>query len=129
MSLVPRVLLLVSDKDDKRRLEQNLTPYAELSWASHPEHVSGALHGDTFDVAFCAGRELIRSWREILKSVRDLNPDLPVIILSETAGEREWVDMLDAGAFDLLVSPYSETLLPAMEHAIASREARRFHVA
>ena len=54
--------------------------------------------------------------------VQHRDPDLPVIVLSRTAGEHEWVAVLEAGAFDLLVPPYrQQALLAVLEQASASR--------
>ena len=47
---------------------------------------------------------------------------IPVIVLSRCGGEKQWVEVLQAGAFDLLVPPYnSYQILAVLEHALASR--------
>jgi FixJ family two-component response regulator len=55
-------------------------------------------------------------------------PDLPVVIYSRTGGETEWVKVLDAGGFDLLVAPYQKcSVLPVLEQAVNSYKARRLY--
>jgi DNA-binding NtrC family response regulator len=53
---------------------------------------------------------------------------LPVILLSRIGGESEWLEVIEMGAFDLLVPPYDESyVLSLIEHAAASRLARQWH--
>jgi DNA-binding NtrC family response regulator len=81
-----------------------------------------------YDAVFCSRTLSSGSWGEALKQVRQGYPDVPVIILSHTADEKEWAEVLAAGAFDLLGLPcYERTLLSVMEHAVATREARAWH--
>jgi len=40
-------------------------------------------------------------------------------------GEREWREVLEAGAFDLLTAPYCESaVLAVLAHALATRDGR-----
>ena len=57
-------------------------------------------------------------------------PDLPVVVFSATGGEQEWVRVLEAGAFDLLVAPYQkQTVIAILEQAVATYQARWFRSA
>src|SRR5262245_51558539 len=104
MSLPPRLLLLVSenDHDEKGALEQSLAPFADLTWARDFQAMSANLLQGSFDAAFCAGKVFMQSWRDVLDKVHDLRPDLPVIMMSETARETDSMDVLNAGGFELL---------------------------
>jgi DNA-binding NtrC family response regulator len=63
---------------------------------------------------------------EVLEQVQEKCPSLPVIIFCRMGSEKEWVEVLEAGGFDLLVPPYRKsTVLSVLEHAVASYEARR----
>ena len=125
MLRIPKVLLLVCDEAEKALLQQFLGPHAELAWACDPQEMAEQLEQAAYDALFCA-RSLCRgSWQEALEEVRQLHPSLPVIILSRTAVEREWLEVLEAGAFDLLGPPYYErVLISVLEQAVASHEAR-----
>ena len=60
-----------------------------------------------------------------LEDLRKPDPDLPVIVVSRTGEEKEWIEVIEVGAFDLLVPPYCErTVLPVPIQAAVSREAR-----
>ena len=82
-----------------------------------------------FDALFCDWSFGTGAWQDALKAIRDDCPHLPVIILSRNAGEREWVSVIEAGAFDLLVPPYRlKAVLAVLEQATASRQARHRHL-
>ena len=77
-----------------------------------------------YDALLCAWSFHTGTWKDALEEVRKLHSDLPVIILSSSAEEREWLRVLGAGAFDLLVPPFQDrALLAVIEQASASREA------
>jgi DNA-binding NtrC family response regulator len=59
-----------------------------------------------------------------LRNIQESHPGLPVIVLSSSPENREWDEVLEAGAFDLLVPPYDErAVLAVLEQASSSREA------
>ena len=124
---VPKVLLVVCDAGEQAILQQTLAHHAELTWVCSPREMSQQLERSSFDVVVCARTLCIGNWKEVLEEVRQFNPNLPVIILSQTAQEEEWEEVLAAGAFDLLgpLSSHSELEpLFVLEHAVASYEAR-----
>ncbi len=45
-------------------------------------------------------------WNEALETVRETMPGTAVVFLTRLADEHLWVEMLEAGAFDLLEKPY-----------------------
>jgi len=123
---VPKVLLLVCDAGEQAVLQQTLAAHAELTWVSNPHEMAQQLKQASYDVVVCARTLCVGNWKEVLKEVRLLNANLPVIILSQNAKEEEWEEVLAAGAFDLLGLPsyYEREPLFVMEHAVASYEAR-----
>jgi FixJ family two-component response regulator len=51
--------------------------------------------------------------------------DLPVIFLSRTAGEKEWMEVFESGGFDLLASPYNKSqTLAALGQAVETHQER-----
>ncbi len=128
MLSTPKLLLFIFDIQQKQMLEKALGLHAELTWAASFQDLIDKLEHDNYDAVFCARTFLIANWREVVNAVRDVNPNLPVIILSHTANEVEWAEALQAGAFDLLAPPYYErSLFSVVEHAAASYEARLVH--
>lgn len=45
-------------------------------------------------------------WRDALEKLLRIGPACRVVFLSRLAGSRLWLDMLDAGAYDLVMKPF-----------------------
>ena len=121
----PNILLLCGGEAQTVSLCDVLSNHARVTSAADLLELKVLLENGFFDAVFCAWSFSLGNWRGALHEVQRLNPDLPVIVFSTTGGEREWVDVLDAGGFDLLTDPYrNNTVLPALEHATASYSAR-----
>ena len=121
----PNILLLCGDESQTPSLRDVLSNHARVTSAADLLELKVLLENACFDAVFCAWSFRLGNWRSALHEVQRLNPDLPVIVFSTTGGEREWVDVLDAGGFDLLTDPYrNNTVLPALEQATASYDAR-----
>ena len=124
----PRVLLLVCDPTERDRWQEMLAPHALLTFACNIRETQELLEASRYDAVFCAWSLCEGTWNDVLKELRHSSPDLPIIIVSRAAGEQQWVQVLEAGAFDLLGPPYREPLvLSVLEQAVASREARGWH--
>lgn len=55
------------------------------------------------NVVLCDADET--DWREVLHSFGQ-NPERPIVFLARQADEHMWIEVLDAGGFDLLEKPY-----------------------
>ena len=125
---VPKVLVLMCDADERAILHKVLELHAELTCVCTPQEMAKQLEHDSYDALFCARSLSVGSWREVVEGVRQIDSHLPVIIVSKTAGEQEWVEVLQAGGFDLLGPPYYERVcLSVLEHAVLSHEGRLWH--
>ena len=117
----PNVLLLSTDQTETAQLQRLLEEYAILTPVARRSELSSLLERRGYDAIFCAWSFQKGTWNEVLHDVRESCPDLPVVIFSRTGGEQEWVKVLEAGAFDLLVAPYQKhTVIPILEQAVAS---------
>ncbi len=45
-------------------------------------------------------------WEEALEAFRQLGNRPPVVVLTHTVDQRLWLDMLQAGAYDVVAKPY-----------------------
>jgi DNA-binding NtrC family response regulator len=121
----PNVLLLSNVEMESAGLERLLSEHVGLTPINSLSELASQLEANDYDALFCANVFNTGTWNDALDEVQKVHPDLPVIILSSSAGEREWLQALDAGAFDLLSPPYhGRSLLAVLEQASASREAR-----
>ncbi len=93
------------------------------------EQLDSLLKRGDFDAVFCgwsfhSGSLETGKWSDVLDIVADTVPGLPVVVLSSISESDEWIQALEAGAFDLLIPPYEERgVLAMLEHAALSREA------
>ena len=123
-----KVLLLSNNRTEASALEGILSEHVILKSVGNLLELQNVLEGGGYDAVFCGWSFHQGTWNDALDEIRQRCPDLPVIIFCRTGGEREWVEALEAGAFDLLVAPYMKrNVLPLLEHAVASHEARRLH--
>ena len=122
------VLLLSSNEEATRLLHETLSREAELATAWNPEELFGLLTRPGYDAFLCDWDCQGGSWREVCREVKRNYPDLPIILLCRMCrcgGEKEWVEVLEAGYFDLICAPFSDRqILSVIEHAVASHEAR-----
>ena len=48
------------------------------------------------------------SWRDVLAYLHRCTPPVPLIVFAKFADENLWVDVLDAGGFDVVLFPFEE---------------------
>lgn len=126
----PKVLMLSSDVVESGVLDEILSEHVILRTVRDLPELETALVRDDYDAMLCGWSFHQGCWNHALRRIRQWCPDLPVIIFCGHAGEREWIEVLQAGGFDMLNTPYLQsTVLPTLEHAVASHETRRFHKA
>ncbi|MBI3894977.1 MAG: response regulator [Acidobacteria bacterium] len=124
----PKILLLSNNQVETNALEGILSEYVALKSVGNLLELQSVLQGGGYDAIFCGWSFHQGTWNDALQKVRQRCPDLPVIVFCRAGGEKEWVEALEAGAFDLLIAPYMKgNVLPLLEHAVASHEARRLH--
>ncbi|MDO8805127.1 MAG: response regulator [Elusimicrobiota bacterium] len=92
------------------------------------EDVKAALGRRTWDIILSDYRMPQFSALDALKIVREVNPDIPFVIISGTVGEDIAVEALNRGASDYLMKGNLKRLVPAIERELreaAERRARR----
>jgi DNA-binding NtrC family response regulator len=121
MQAYPKVLVLGSDPDASF-LAETLAPFAAVTRLEKIPKVFNLLEGEDYDAVFCPWESPEGTWRTVLEEVQNRGLEVPVIVFCHCGGEPEWIEVLEAGAFDLLVPPYSAyQSLAVLEHALASR--------
>ena len=125
----PRVLLVGDDEARMTSLRETLSRVGKVMQAEDIPQALGALAQRSFEAVFCDWRFHCGTWRDALQRIGELYPDLPIVVVSQTSGIEEgideWAEVIEAGAFDLLLSVRSESaVVSLLEHAVASGEAR-----
>lgn len=120
----PRVLLLSTDDTETTLLQDLLQEHAIVTAAGSLTELDAPLRSNRYDALFCAWSFQRGTWKEAVANIQESHPSLPVIVLSSSPQNREWAEVLEAGAFDLLVPPYEKkAVLAALEQAVESRDA------
>ncbi len=104
--------------------------------AAEARHVSGCrealsfLHRNHVPVVICERDLPDGTWKDVLEPLAAQSHFPAVIVTSRLADERLWLEVLDAGGYDVLPKPLDRqeakrTLVLARRHAIHSRRTAR----
>ncbi len=121
-------ILIVDDSEDDavlllRELKKNdLNAYSKR--VDSDTAVRAALQDDEWDLVICDHNMPGYSSSEALNSIRELNPDLPVIIVSGEISEPDAVNSMRQGAQDYVMKDNLTRLIPAIEREIRESEVR-----
>jgi DNA-binding NtrC family response regulator len=116
---LPRVLLISGDCECGS-LEENLHGLAEITITQSINETLHTLNSVAFDVLFCPWEIKGCRWSDFTGSLKNLHPNLPLVIYYHCGGEPEWTEVLEAGAFDLVAPPFEpEKLESLLENAVA----------
>ena len=112
------VLSLSAAENDHAVLEQTfrdssltLYPNCRLTLQPSPSLASAiaALRRQRIPIVLCDRDEHPEAWREILQATKDLPAPPCLIVTSRLADDRQWAELLNAGAFDLLAKPFEKS--------------------
>ena len=122
-----RILLVSGEAAHTELLRESLARHVELVSVGTLPEMLGMLEAQCFDVVVCDKSFRGGTWADALEAVRRLHPEVPTVIVSRLGDEQEWIEVLEAGAFDLLAAPYCErAVLSVLEHAVASYQGRSY---
>jgi DNA-binding NtrC family response regulator len=85
-----------------------------------------AVQRDSFDVVLSDIRMAGQSGMELLAALRELRPDLPVILMTGFASVDSAVEAMRGGAFDYVTKPFKlDAVMASLERAFQFRELER----
>ena len=90
-----------------------------------PDALATALGRESWDVVICEYNMPQLGAMTVLKLVRERDPDLPVIVVSEVTGDEAAVAAMTAGALDYVLKHKPDRLSPAIDRALQQSESRR----
>ena len=125
---VPNVLLLGSAETETGAVMDILAEHANLTLVRSLTELKERRAEKEYDALFCGSSFHQARWRDAVQVIRIIvGGDLPVIFLSRTADEKEWMEVFQAGGFDLLALPYNESqTLAALVQAVESHQGACF---
>jgi CheY-like chemotaxis protein len=112
------VLSVSTAESDHAALERtfrdsSLTLYPNCRLALQPSHTVASalavLRRKRVPIVLCDRDEHPDSWREIIRATKELAAPPCVIVTSRMADDRQWAEILNAGAFDLLAKPFEKS--------------------
>lgn len=122
MEKLPNVLVVLGAQECGC-LVKHLEELGSVAVAGNLDEAMQALRKGDFDAVFSAWEFAGGRWPELMTALKEANIRVPAIVYYHCAGEREWMQALEAGAFDLLAPPFDKYKLSVvLEHARASRE-------
>jgi two-component system cell cycle sensor histidine kinase/response regulator CckA len=123
-----RVLHLEDDPRDAETVQHRLHRagiVCDITVANNKAAFEAGLRGETLDVVIADYTVPGYDGVTALKRSLEVQPDVPVILLSGTVGEEEAVRCLHIGATDYLLKERLDRLGPAVQRAIREANARR----
>jgi DNA-binding NtrC family response regulator len=124
---IPKVLFIGSNSDGAD-VAEILAQFASVTRVLRVPTALPTQETEAYDAVFCDWDCADGTWRDVLSKLKELHLPIPLIVLSRCGCEKEWIEVLEAGAFDFLVPPYTSTqLLAVLEHALASSQPSMAH--
>ena len=127
-----RVLVVDDDPSSCEMLEEGLTHAGfEVAWRTSAEEALAALragpgsHGVAPDVVLTDLRMTGASGIDLCRSVGELDPGLPVIVITAFGSIRSAVDAIRSGAYDFITKPFDLAVVAmALDRAVRHRAMR-----
>ena len=104
--------------------EKNVQVYPAADFREAQRRLSGP---DSYDLVLTDAELPDGSWRDLLQLLLESERPCEMIVCSRVGDEQLWAEVLQCGAYDLLVEPYEgQEVLRIIQSAIESRYMRRF---
>jgi DNA-binding NtrC family response regulator len=105
-----QILVISSELGNQRALVDILhREYWDSICASTVNECQEVLARRNISLVFCDPQLPDGTYRDVLRMIRSLNIDLPLVVTSRLADWNEYFEVLQEGAFDLIASPYRHT--------------------
>lgn len=118
---IPKVLFI--GNHDGAEVAEILARFASVTRVLRVPSVLPKEETEAYDAVFCDWDCADGAWKDVLLKLKEMKLQIPLVVLSRCGCEKEWVEALEAGAFDFLVPPYTATqILAVLEHALESTQ-------
>jgi diguanylate cyclase (GGDEF)-like protein/PAS domain S-box-containing protein len=127
MSSQTRILIIEDNDDDAQRLLRELRASSLKPEFRRVETITGlneALKDGPWDIVLSDYNLLQQSFSEIMQTIRAVDAEVPVIVVSSSLGEENAVALMQEGVADFLFKGNLSRLIPAIERELAATAAR-----
>src|ERR1700754_29878 len=107
----------------RRLLEEH--PGSDITWAQDREGFEKCLAGDRFDLILCDYNLQGYDGLAALRCAHELQPGVPVIMVTGTLDEDQAVDCVKASATDYVLKSRLQRLGPALKRALREAHEQR----
>lgn len=116
-----KILLVCNELDRPRSFEWLLRSQGVLMSLTNSCQQTQALLSQSWlpHAIFTAPHLVDGTWSDILRSVREVSPSLPVIVMASQPDVRLYLDVIESGAFDFIAPPYSRSDLHYVLESVA----------
>ncbi len=115
------LLLVCSDNEDRKRLEEIACQQGwRLHCAASCAEARPLLATGAVGTVLCASHLPDGTWREVLAETGRLHCPPSLVVFSRQADDRLWAEVLQLGAWDLLLAPFADA-----EVVVVIRQAAR----
>ena len=115
-----RVILLGLPEDIARQLAGVLQ--AEKHQVSYKTYFDDLRHAQKPLVVFISGD--MPDFTKNVASLRDLQPDVPVVVVTRSPETKQWLDALEAGATDYCGAPFERVQVRWVMNSVLSYAAK-----
>lgn len=125
-------LLVVSPEEAAHRALEGIAPHGR--WSRYEAaNCAGALkvfRGTSIQVVICQETLPDGDWKSVLAGAAQVHPPPELIVFSYRADERLWAEVLNLGAYDLLLWPFDKEEVRRVVSLAAdwSRRRRTMHL-
>lgn len=126
-----RFLIIEDNADDVELLLRELKRSGLNPSYRHAEsldEIKEAMKGGRYDIVLSDFNLPRQTFADVLRTVRETDPHVPVIVVSGSVGEENAVALMRSGVADFVLKGNTARLIPAIHRelaAVAEREARR----
>jgi two-component system response regulator PilR (NtrC family) len=122
-----RVLFISPSSEDTNALRTMLDQASiALEYASDFHQARSILEREAFGVVLTEARLPDARWEDVVNLVRDAGLRSQVVVTHPFADARFWADVLDFGAYDILVQPFCcSEVKRIISNALSSRSDQR----
>jgi len=112
------LLAIEPNQDDCQSLLAVLAADTRIRWASSFREATTLMHQSVPDLVLCDRDLPDGTWKDVFREAEGMRPRPAVVVVSRKPDERLWAEVLNFGAWDMLLKPFDRTEVLRMVHGV-----------